>query len=77
MGEELKNLLKSVIVTPDSSVWSFTVGRATNNDRKQRFFVDYQMINQKLKADTWPIPKQKDVLDELSVSGVFSNMNFF
>lgn len=49
-----------------SSSWSFPVVIAKNKDGNPRFCVNYRFLNQRIKADLWPIPKIQKKLVDLS-----------
>lgn len=57
--EEIENMLRAGVIKPISSVWSFLVVIATKKDGKTRFCVDYRTLNQRMKADRWPLPNTK------------------
>lgn len=70
-------MLKAGIVTPDSSAWTIPMFIATDNDWKQRFFVDYRRVNKTMKADRWIISKKQEILDDLVVSRIFYKLVLF
>lgn len=75
--KELDGMLKAKIVTPEVSAWSFPVVIATKKDGKPRFCVDYRMLNQRMRADSFPLPKIQKIFDELAGGAVFSTLDFF
>lgn len=63
---EVESMLKAGIITPASSAWSFPVVIATKKDGKPRFCVDCRILNWKMKADRFPLPKIQEIFDELA-----------
>ena len=55
--KELEKMLEAGIITPSSSAWSFPVIIVSKKDGNPRFCVDYRPLNQRMKADRWPLPK--------------------
>ena len=45
------------IIKPSVSAWSFLVVIVRKKDGKPRFYVDYRMLNGRMKPDKWPLPK--------------------
>lgn len=65
-GEEIDVLLKVEITFPATPTWSFPVVIATKKDMKARFYMDYRMLNQKMKTDHFPLPKIQKIFEELA-----------
>lgn len=75
--EEIDKMLEAGIITSAISAWSFPVAIATKKDGKPRFCVDYRVLNQKMKADRWPIPKIQEIFDDLHGANIFSTLDLF
>lgn len=74
---EMYMMLAAAIVPPATSAWSFPVVIATKKNGKPRFCVDYRMLNQRMKADRFPLPKVQEVFDELAGGVVFTTLDLF
>lgn len=70
-------MLKADIITPETSTWSFLVKIAAEKDGKARFCVEYRMINQKKKADRFPLLKILELFYGLAKGVFFSRLDFF
>lgn len=56
---------------------SFPVVIATIKDGKLHFCVTYRIINLKMKADKFPLPKIEEIFDEFSSWGFFTSLDLF
>lgn len=74
---EIKKMLEAGIITPVSSAWSFTGVIWTKKDGQLRFFVDYRVLNKRMKPDCWHIPKIQEIFDDLSGGKVFTTLDLF
>jgi len=74
---EIEKMLRAGIIRPISSEWSFPVVIATKKDGKPRFCIDYRLLNQRMFADRWPLPKQLEIFDEMKSAVVFTGLDFF
>lgn len=70
--KELGMMLEADIVTPASSAWLFPVVIAGKKDGKPRFCVDYRALNERMKADQFPLPKIQEIL--MSLPGDLSSL---
>ena len=52
-------------------------GHRILKDGNSSFCVDYRTLNQKMKADRWPLPKIEEIIDDLKGSAYFSSQNLF
>ena len=75
--EELDRMLEAGIIKPSVSAWSFPVVIVQKKDGKPRFCVDYRTLNQKMKADRWPLPKIEEIFDDLKGSTHFTTLDLF
>ena len=44
---------------------------------KPRFCVDYRTLNKVMKPDRWPLPKIKEILEDLCGSSYFTSLDIF
>lgn len=75
--KELYKMLESGVIIPTVSPWEFPLVIVTKKDGKLRFCVDYRALNQKMKADCWPLPNIKENFDDMEGSLVFLTLYFF
>ena len=66
VAKQLKQMQKSGVVQPSCSPWSSPVVMVRKRDGSNRFCVDYRGLNAVTKADTFPLPRIDDLLDQLS-----------
>lgn len=62
---KVERMLQAGIIGPFLSAWSFPVVIATKKDGKQRFFVDYRMLNQVMIANCWLLPNIMKIFDKI------------
>lgn len=55
--EEVDGILRTVLVTPFYSAWSFLVMTANNKDGAPTLFVYYLVLNHLMETDRWLISK--------------------
>ncbi|UYV82546.1 hypothetical protein LAZ67_21002737, partial [Cordylochernes scorpioides] len=72
---EVEKMLKSGIVKPSDSPWSYPVVLVKKKDGTWRFCVDYRRINKITRKDVYPLPRIDDTLDSLKGASVFSTMD--
>ena len=75
--KELDKMLEAGIITPSSSAWSFPVVIVSKKDGNPRFCVDYCTLNQRMKADRWPLPKIEEIFDDLEGTAYFTSLDLF
>ena len=64
------------VIQPSRSPLSSPVVMACKKDGSHRFCVDYRALNSVNKADTFPLPRVDDLLDQLGESWFFSTLDF-
>lgn len=74
---EFEKMLRAGVIRPVSSAWSFSIVISTKKDWNARFCVDYRLLNQKMKADRWPLPKPQEIFDEMKGSIILTTLDFF
>lgn len=75
VAKQLKQMQKSGVVQPSYSPWSSPVVMVKKRDGSSRFCVDYRGLNAVTKADTFPLPRIDDLLDQLSKARYFSTLD--
>ena len=66
---------KSEVIQPSSSPWASPVVMVRKRDGSHRFCVDYRRLNALTRADTFPLPRVDDLLDQLGKSRYFSTLD--
>ena len=72
---QLKKMQEAGVVQPSSSPWSSPVVMVQKRDGTHRFCIDYRELNKVTKADTYPLPRIDDILDQLGRSHYFSTLD--
>ena len=75
--KELDKILEAGIIKLSSSAWSFPVVILSKKDGNPSFCVDYRTLNQRMKADRWPLPKIEEIFDDLEGSAYFTSLHLF
>ena len=75
VATQLRNIQKTGVVRPSASAWSSPVVMVKKKDGTQRFCVDYRALNAVTKADTFPLPRIDDLLDQLGNSRFFTTLD--
>ncbi len=75
VSKQLKDMQRVGVVQPSASPWSSPVVMVKKKDGSQQFCVDYQALNAVTKADTFPLPRIDDLLDQLGESTYFSTLD--
>lgn len=75
--KEVEDMLKAGIITPSSSDWPFSVVIATKKHGKPRFCVEYRVLNERMKADRFPLSKIQEIIDELAGGIFFTKLELF
>ena len=63
------------VIRPSSSPWSSPIVLVRKKDGSLRFCVDYRKLNSVTKADTFPLPRMDDILDQLGGYKFFSTLD--
>ena len=72
VARQLEDMQKSGVIQPSKSPWSSPVVMVRKRDGTHRFCVDYRKLNTVTKADTFPLPRIDDLLDQLGQAKYFS-----
>lgn len=70
-------MLKAGIITPASSAGYFFVVIVIRKDVITRFCVENRILNPKMKADRWALPKIEEIFDDLKGTSVFDTLYLF
>ena len=75
VAQLLKEMQEANVIQPSKSPWASPVVLVRKKDGTLRFCVDYRKLNELTKADTFPLPKIDDLLDQLGKSKYFSTLD--
>ena len=75
IARQLKQMQSNGVIQPSKSPWSSPVVLVQKKDGTLRFCVDYHGLNAVTKADTFPLPRIDDLLDQLGKSRYFSTLD--
>ncbi|XP_037781188.1 uncharacterized protein LOC119577706 [Penaeus monodon] len=70
--EECDAMLEAGVIEPSMSPWLSPVVLVKKKDGTVRFCVDYRRLNSVTIADTYPLPRIDELVDELRETAVFS-----
>ena len=71
----LKSMQKAAVIQPSNSPWASPVVLVKKKDGSLRFCVDYRKLNSVTKADSFPLPRIDDILDQLGQSKYFTTLD--
>ena len=63
------------MIQPSTLEWAAPVGLVLIKDGSVRWCVDYRLLNQVTKCDSYPLPKNDECLDTLSGATWFSALD--
>ncbi len=75
VARQLREMQKTGVIQPSNSPWSCPVVMVRKKDGTQRFCVDYRTLNAVTRADTYPLPRIDDLLDQLGNSRFFTTLD--
>ena len=75
VASQLRKMQEVGVVQPSSSPWASPVVMVRKKDGSHRFCVDYRELNAITKADTFPLPRIDDLLDQLGRSHYFTTLD--
>ena len=75
VARQLHEMQRAGVIQPSSSPWASPVVMVRKRDGSHRFCVDYRQLNAVTKADTFPLPRIDDLLDQLGASRYFSSID--
>ena len=73
IARQLKSMQENGVIQASKSPWLSPVVLVQKKDGSLRFCIDYRKLNSVTKADTFPLPRIDDLLDQLGKSQVLSN----
>ena len=75
VARQLRKMQEAHIIQPSTSPWASPVVMVRKKDGSHRFCVDYRRLNAVTKADTYPLPRIDDLLDQLGQFKYFSTLD--
>jgi hypothetical protein len=75
LKKQLKELLDKGYISPSSSPWGAPVIFVEKKDGTQRMCVDYRALNEVTIKNKYPLPRIKDLFDQLMGAKVFSKID--
>ena len=75
VARQLRKMQATGVIQPSCSPWASPVVIVKKKDGSHRFCVDYRALNSVTKADTFPLPRIEDLLDQLGESNFFSTLD--
>ena len=75
VARQLREMQENGVISPSSSPWASPVVLVRKKDGSLRFCIDYRELNSLTKADTFPLPRIDDLLDQLDKAKYFSTLD--
>ena len=75
VAKQLRDMQQDGVIQPSCSPWSSPVVIVRKKDGRHRFCVDYRRLNAVTKADTFPLPRIADLLDQLDGAKYFTTLD--
>ena len=75
MARQIDNMQTAKVIQPSASPWASPVVMVRKKDGSHRFCIDYRQLNSVTKADTYPLPRIDDFLDQLGQCHYFSTLD--
>ena len=75
VAQHIRKMQEANVIQPSSSPWSSSIVLVKKKDGTLRFCVDYRRLNSVTKADTFPLPRMDDILDQLGNCKFFSTLD--
>ena len=75
VARQLDKMQATGVIQPSASPWSSPVVMVRKKDGSHRFCIDYRQLNSVTKADTYPLPRIDDLLDQLGCCKFFSTLD--
>lgn len=81
INRQVDTLIEHDLIEPSQSCYNSPLilvpKKSTTAERKWRMCVDYRMLNKKLIADKFPLPRVDEILDKLGRAKYFSVLDLF
>ena len=75
VAKQLRTMQEAGVIQSSNSPWSSPVVKVRKRDGTHRFCVDYRELNSVTKADTFPLPRIDDLLDQLGEARYFTTLD--
>ena len=75
VAKQLRDMQAAGVIKPSNSPWASPVVMVRKRDGTHQFCVDYRELNSVTKADTFPMPRIDDLLDQLGEARYFSTLD--
>ena len=75
VARQLEAMQNEGVIQPSRSPWASPVVLVRKKDGTHRFCVDYRRLNSVTKADTYPLPRIDDLLDQLGLAKYFTTLD--
>ncbi len=75
VARQLREMQGSGVISPSASPWASPVVLVRKKDGTLRFCIDYRELNSVTKTDTFPLPRNDDMLDQLNKAKFFSTLD--
>ena len=75
VAQQLRKMQEMGVIQPSNSPWASPIVLVRKKDGSLRFCIDYRKLNAVTKADTFPLPRIDDLLDQLGKSKYFSTLD--
>ena len=75
VATQLRKMQETGVVQPSRSPWSSPVVMVRKKDGPYQFCIDYRELNKSTKADTFPLPRIDDILNQLGNSHYFLTLD--
>ena len=75
MARQITHMQSAGVIQPSASPWASPVVMVKKKDGMHRFCIDYRQLNAVTKADTYPLPRIDDLLDQLGQCHYFTALD--
>ena len=75
VAKQLQKMQTDGVIQPSSSPWASAIVLVRKKDGTLRICVDYRHLNSVTKADTFPLPRIDDLLDQLGSAKYFTTLD--
>ena len=75
MARQIDHMQATDVIQPSTSPWASFVVMVKKKDGTHGFCIDYHHLNAVTKADTYPLPRFDDLLDQLGQCQYFSTLD--
>ena len=75
VAKQLRDMQSAGVVEPSNSPWASPVVMVRKQDGSHRFCINYRQLNAVTKADTFPLPRIDDLLNQLEAARYFTTLD--